>query len=1098
MMSNIEVINSFEVLIEAIDNLYQIIEKEREIRISEYIASGRTVPNRIKFEEINLSEYKIKMLEVHKTLQAKIHNEQLGNYEQKAKSVSIGGICEMIKDDYIHSFWDAYYRYIGWGSDYTVYDWIWEDGFKNEGIELIRSQDGHRREFVQTLVLESGIPKRRNKELLDFFILYWRYFRDQEDIESLIHNIVDKNIDLSYIPSSHRKTLLNLCQDALVYSRAFSEVVKKLAKVFSYIENSEDIFAGDLEDYIDNIYKNCGVDPIEILRDKEQLKKLYTSILGLVNPIKLYKILKSYAPYSQLVLPTGGKITVDRYNHYMYGKHIIKNCEFFCVPNFSYSISKLLEMSNDKVFTDGNDIILKSESKIYAKVNGKERPELIRKFYYDFPDSGPTFIGNIFHIVSHPAISVDLCTDNGKVNESIEPIDGFFIWSNIQYLFSQRTKQFHLVSNIAEFRLKSKNHLNKNITFFVSTNEYPIFDLKLDDKGFGACSDCSAHLNYPKPMQLKFYAVQSDSMDHVVVNGKEVQYSINLSSVMLFSKSRFIKFFPMTKGQFSKFGESEFILFVDKSINEKSIELANLIYSESGECGNYKVFELQWIDRLKECNICVDEFYWAFTNCIELDLSVIKNPSTKINSIILGDKQGYSLSEFKVIIYPIPAENLQNELIWNFSVNKSSSVSYKFKSVDYSKYGDNAISLSGIEIINLLKPIYQESSGGNASIDILLNSGAMEVASTKIWIFPDLQSYLPNSFRDGQNVRVGIKLDYQSKLMNLDLKDVTGRSKATLNLKFLDGKWELRDNEYMAAINSDKPKSMVKVYLHPYIFGWRLINATNQTSEIIRNLLRRELHEFEIFGVFDEIASPSLFINNDESGLTFRREEKQLFIPLKQLVPKAKKMENDIIITYGKEKIKFLIKFDINIDHIDIKDHLIDDCITGVCTYKGPTGTGLLFSILIDKKGDEGVITHLIPCDGNEYNNFPLIFDLKEMKIPKSSLYLVKVTLLNDINNVISGHDYGETWTVNRESEVEKMDFDFLREIAISSYKERRYFDAEKFLTKAIKLSPASELKWGEEFMIDIKNQIINTQINSAIWQISQTMDKQYKIDLKN
>ncbi|MFX1538398.1 MAG: hypothetical protein ACFFDI_29760 [Promethearchaeota archaeon] len=1040
----------------------------------------------------------MQMLRIHKTLQAKLYNDNLGSYAQKAKIVAIAGICELIKDDYIHSFWDAYSRYIGWGSDYTVYDWIWEDGFYIDGIELIRSEEGHRREFVQTLVLESGIPKKRYKELLDFFIFYWRYFREYHDIESLIQNIVDGHIDLSYIPAFHRKKLKNLCEDAIAYSRAFSEVVRKLSKVFNFIENSENILSGDIEDYVDNIYEGCGIDPFEILRDRDQLKNLYTRVLGLVTPIKLFKILKNYSPYTQIKLPNGQQTAVDEYKHFMYGEHQIGKSRFFCAPSFSCSVSYLLKIDSNRVYKEGNEVILKSESKIITYVNGKKRPELIRKFYHKSPTSGSTFVGNIFYIALHPAISVDLITENGEVNETIDPLDGVIFSANVQYIFNNRTNQFHLVANIPELRLKSKDLAFKNISFYVNTSDYPLFELELDQEGIGACSDCTVHLNAPSKGELKFYAVHAVSMEPLVIRGSEVQYRIDLTSTMLFSKSRGFKFDPIFKGSYSTFGESEFILFVDKLVKQEEIELLNFKFAEKGECGNYKVLLLQWEDRSKQCHVYVNNLFWGFSDCIDIDLSVLKRPVKRIDSISLGPSQSISLINFELIIYPIPPQNFQDTLSWKFLVNSTLAVSYKFKNIGYIMRDKKALGILGNEILSLLEPIWNEETGENAAIDINLFSDETEFANIKLYVFPDLKAFFPNEFKEGEEVIVGIKLDESSELINVHLKDRKDRSKAILDLQFSEGKWQLLQNEYKGTFESQKPKTLVEVSFRPRIFGWRLANKVSHTSEVLRNLLQREVQYFELIGIFDKIGPPFVSINGEEFGLIYGKEENKLIIPLGQLIPKIRNFENDVTINCREEQINFAIKFDTNIQHVEIIDHLIDECITGACSFIGPVGAGLLFSVYTDDTKKDECMTYLISCDGTEYNDFLLTFDLKKNKVQKCSSYLVKLMLLADINNKSLGNEYGEPWFVQAESSIEIEDYEYLKKIAVTSFKNKRYFEAEKFMLKASKFAPKSEHTWIQGFIINIKYHILNCQIENICTQIAYTMNKEYKINLIN
>ena len=186
-VKTISVLRDYGAFANEVNCLHKEIEAALERRLGEYVAAGLDVPQRIKFEELDLRHFMARMLSVHKTLQSNVHYSVLRLFSQearKARTVAIAGICELVKEGFLGKFWDTYQKFIGWGPDTTVYDWIWEKGFQDLGIALVRSE--YIREFVQTLVLESGVPKKSISDIVNFFILYWRYLSNNPDVERLI------------------------------------------------------------------------------------------------------------------------------------------------------------------------------------------------------------------------------------------------------------------------------------------------------------------------------------------------------------------------------------------------------------------------------------------------------------------------------------------------------------------------------------------------------------------------------------------------------------------------------------------------------------------------------------------------------------------------------------------------------------------------------------------------------------------------------------------------------------------------------------------------------------------------------------------------
>lgn len=1095
-MPKIELIESLEDLISAIERLYEVIENARMKRIAEYKSKGRPVPHRIKFEELDLSDHKIEMLRVQKTLHWGRYNRRLGNYEQKAKVVAIAGICELIKDEYIGKFWDMYRRNIGLGATQTVYDWIWEKGFKKEGIQLIHNRGAWRREFVQTLVLESGIPRNRYRDVIDFFTLYWRYFRQYHDVENLIHLIAENKMDIDYVPSLDRIKMENLCREAVEYSRAFSHVVEKLSIVFDFLERSEDIFAGDLTEHIETIFQGCGVDPLEILHGEYQLKSLYDRILGLVTPEKLRRILKTSMPGTKILTPEGSIIRVDEYKHLMYGVHALKGTVFSCVPTMAYTLDDLRNnLSFDEIKREGNDIILKSKSKITPIVNGRDRTDFVREFYFSNRGEHPVFQGNIFHAILHPAWTLDIATEDGEVCESIRELDGVHCSPTLQYIY--RRNSHHLAVYIPHFRLKSEALAGGRIAMFSDFYDDPLFEQDLDQDGFGISSDRTIPIKSPSAGLLKLYAGKSDSMEPISVNGIEVEYEVNLESSILFPIFAH-KNFPLRPKEYSSpFGGRRFVLFLSKTKRVENIETENLDITDEGECGTYRVVLLEWKDHSTPCLINVDSNTWKFEQCLDLRMYLRKLGSHKFDLVKFNEYQAKNLQDFQLIVYPYPHEKIQEDLFWNIVVNNLNPYKTRFIRCPKGKSDGKTIRFSGDEIAELLEPVWNEKTGGSAIIEIFLCISDMVLAGVKFWLFPEIKIIPPELLHEGDEVNLRVQHDETEKIKIVALKDRRGRSKALFRINFQGEQWKILKKEYSGSIDINKLGTSLDLCLVPDLQGIILASRITYEKENLRNFLKRELDNLDVIIATQDIQNPTVMVNGEKSELVFTRAGKILSTRLDQLKPSITEIENRIEIRSGDESLSFIVQFGLSVEKIDFREHLINNCIIGKCAFTGPKGSGLRFEVYgNDKPSEKTHITNLdIACDGEMHEDYAINIPIDPQIVKKYQCFTIKLILEFDIDNEDTFHGYGKMWTVKTTEELVEHDYDYLKSNSISCFDDRRYFAAKRFLELAKELAPKSEEKWIEEFMMRINFLIKKQRVNSIIRQIYTILDKELKLE---
>ena len=300
-MSNINIINNFDTFLNKVNELHAIIEKKQERIKNEIYATGRKMPERITFEEIDMSAHLDDLLAIQKTLQSRNHQWRIDteySVKRKALTVALAGVCQLIKDHYVQTFWDIYGNRIGWRQDNYTYD-LWEEGFKNEGIKLNRT---NRREFVDSFIHEAGIPRGLQGFVIDFFLIYWRHFRN-EDVEKLIDIVGERKIFDGDIPGSDLSKLRTIVSRVREFKSAFSRRIERLISIVSFIEQSPDLKIGDVEANYRLIQKECGIDPREIIRNESRLHEIWIQVFSLVTPRRFVAVLAELEKKEKIILP---------------------------------------------------------------------------------------------------------------------------------------------------------------------------------------------------------------------------------------------------------------------------------------------------------------------------------------------------------------------------------------------------------------------------------------------------------------------------------------------------------------------------------------------------------------------------------------------------------------------------------------------------------------------------------------------------------------------------------------------------------------------------------------------------------------------------
>ena len=507
-----------------VKTIYAKLNDVIEGRVDEYQRSGKIVPQRIGFDQINLSELLEDLIVVQRAVHWGCSYSSLDRETQRqARVVAFACVCQFIKDEYDGSFWAAYKKRIGLGADNRIYNTVWMPTFKELGVELIRSAE--RREFVQSFVLEVGIPKGRHKDAIDLFKYYWRYFRSQADTESLMAGLVNGTLDLDHLPASDRVEISRISNCAREYPVPFARVLSSLSRVFAYIERNPSKLVGSLQENAATITAGCGVDPLIVLHSAERLEELLGQVIGLVTPKGLKSLLDRLPQKTRIVIPSGSVVEIEEYDFIQYGKHVVKDIPYTCVPSLAYHPSDLAALPKNEVLQYGDIVLLRVSSAIDVEVNERERPDLVRVLW-----SEGKHAGSLFYIELKPAMVLRLATICGSVDAVLVGQDGVSGEISLKSIWNPKSRSYFLALSIPHYRLMLPDHASEAVSLHCSAWIDSSMEIFLDENGIGH-AEGDREIEDPEPGPIEASLIEESTQDAISINGQVVKHLVELDEV---------------------------------------------------------------------------------------------------------------------------------------------------------------------------------------------------------------------------------------------------------------------------------------------------------------------------------------------------------------------------------------------------------------------------------------------------------------------------------------------------------------------------------------------------------------------------------------
>ncbi len=1094
-MSELSVIKELNQFRAQINRLHEKILIEQEKRREEYAATGCTSPSRIRFEELDLSRFRQEMLAVHKTLQSRRHNYDLWPQEAgKARFVAIAGMCELIKEEYTGKFWDLYERIIGWKNDLTVYDWIWDRGFREAGIDMLGDE---RREFVQTLVMESGIPRHRAADIINFFEIYWRYLRGK-DVHGVIETL-NTSRTFHQIPRADRERLKGLAATATEFTRAFALAVDRLSRVFECIEGSDEIAGGRIEDWTDHIFRATGINPLTILRGTEQLRKLYDRILGIVTPDKLSRIIAAKPPGTMLTLPNGRTARTDHYDNIQLGLHLIEGAQFTCIPALGLDLSFLEKLPRSELKWRDNAALLRSFSDIIPVMNGSVRTDLVRKLFVNKRDCG-----NLFYFVKKVASDISLRTADGRVNELIIGRDGFEChpYLHLQRIFRRAT--YVLSVRVNSIRLAATGMREKDVRFFCDREEGALFEGKTDHWGRAACAERSVLLNSPEPGSVSFTAV--DAADEILVfPDSNARIKLPLPDAMLFSPSSGRQIKPRQSGAPFKFGGRRFVLFSALGLPENCLKSENFETESIEIIGGYRVSSFVWKDQSRPGRLRVmiqgkQGTTWAFEKCLHFDMYINRKTAVAPAYVVFSRYQGNRPSDFELVLRPFPDPAILGKLFWNIVVNGSALLKIPLPKCRPVPTDNCSLLVNGTELERMLHPHWDRSSPTNASVEFSLCAMDETLATQRFTVFPSLEVLLPpEGVRDGEKFPIQVALGGNDR-RELILKNPLGKSKVKVRLEYCDEKWKLRKKEFNGRLEIDSLETSLEIRAIPPLRAARFGNRVKGRAEPARDILRRELGPYDLLVVTDGQVPPEIIVNKEKEKTVFKCISDGLWcLPLSEL-PGIIKNENHVSISLARFEKSFLVKYRVALLSIVPDEYIADRKVTGSCSYRGPLDSHIELRLIPVLKGEGTVCTAsiLLEPEGNEIHDQSFSINL-----PNNFFYdnidHYKLTAILVDNPAIdpNGHEYGKKWEIIPESKITQNDFRYLKNKIAELVKLGKPFTAAKYLAVAEKVTPNSEQVWFQKMENVIKHMLLRSSLNRVASKIAEVLKKEYRIEIR-
>ena len=1082
-MSNINIINNFDTFFNKVNELHAIIEKKREIVKKEIHATGRKMPERITFEEIDMSAHLDDLMSIQKTLQSRVYRQRLiftSFVKRKALTVALAGVCQLIKDHYAGSFWDIYKNRIGWWQDNYTYD-LWEEGLKNEGIELIYT---NRREFVDSFIHEAGIPRELQKSLVDFFLLYWRYFRN-ENVEKLIELVGEGETFDGDVPDSVLAKLSTIVSNIQEFKSAFSRRIERLISIVSFIEKSPDLKIGDVEANYRLIREKCGVDPKEIIRNEHRLHEIWIQVFSLVTPRRFVAVLAELDAEEKITLPDGTSRTCGVCRPLHYGLYQYSSGTLTCVPDLSLGLEQLRNLPFDTIIRVGGHLFLKSKDDITAEIDGIVRRDLVKPLYLN-----SKFAGNIGFVRRDHHSKIRIYTSNRRVDRTYEGKYTLNFSPHLQCRWNWRSKIFRLYATHLNIALKNAEIPGEEIEIAVNSRTRSIGRVRLDKHGNAKVKLRDLIFTNPCPRKYNF-SVKTEV-------GKIRQLgTLELKPIMLFS-SKPGKLIP--EGDLGHpliaSGQGRLLLFISRTLNVEPV-LHNFEIEKEEVYGQYRMLTLQHRGTSLSAHIrCIseeDKYIWKFDGFIDLELELRRLRTIAPAGVKFAPYQAKTLTDFELLVIPNPEDAEKSYLQWAVEIDDQDAVNIPFKKCASGRVEDGNLVLSGDELEHILSLAGFDMYPTRFPFALTLSLGveSEKFNSVRMVLFPGISTRILDLTR-GEAASVLLRWAQGSKVEKVHLYDTEEpeSNNARQNVSLNNGKIQIDPSCFIR--NYDVPYLEEKLLfeLRPIVREIKVWDTTRQTISELSVIDQRRLDATR----FLAISNPKYIgqITYSE-GKIEKLEEISPGVRIFSISPPEQNFKPTIqaSVKDGRDTYDFQISFDTQFQELGFRKHLTLGQVVGYNRITGPSTDFVEFVILADGKR---IGSKRFLCRPEMKSQKEFRIDIDSHSFEGQTHLVAKAFAIRNREHRLLDFNGKDEWLIeNREIFLEQ-DIQWVKHRLEMLKSRERYFEALELLQK---VAPHRFDKdyYMEEYS-EIQGAILKIKIRSVSQQLRKFTQKELLIDV--
>lgn len=361
---------------EEIVNLYQFIQNQTDkVRLNS-LEEGYINKKRINYEYLNLDDIFDLLIEVLPLIIDLYKDKRFKHIQKEMYCVFIAALCEISKRGFSQGgILKQIEEYIGYSfNKYRYYELI-KLAIKSEGILLI---DNKKRYLEETIVYESGIPKKFHRDLYSFFKLYWKWLRgiDSEERRDFLRAFVENSIiHEQYIADindfNKMSTLRNSMSD---FQEKVIKTCIRIDKIYSEIDKiQEDINETNINNVCKKISEHLGYNILTVINEGALTNDLISSA-HCISFKKFQYIINNLAPDEKIKLPIGCYTSNQDYNitKFIAGYHVVRNITYEVIFPYGLKCYDYFSLPRNEVIKRNDHYIYLSEDPFLVVIDGYE------------------------------------------------------------------------------------------------------------------------------------------------------------------------------------------------------------------------------------------------------------------------------------------------------------------------------------------------------------------------------------------------------------------------------------------------------------------------------------------------------------------------------------------------------------------------------------------------------------------------------------------------------------------------------------------------------------------------------------------------------